>query len=331
MHLKKSQVYTTLKELRLSLEKRLALIFHRFLSGIGNIRFHIFINELDIKPLDPFLEQHPKTTTKKEIVLDIKDSDGIERLIRIRPFILPYATELKEKDKQLIGGIENLRSKQGFYVYRNKRLIIWGTWFGMKQSAELTKNARIRVDIPNSLDDMWSIDIKKQQACIPKQILSRLKKTVEDALDFSVRQQTHRGRIKNTDDNIEYIWNRKEGRNNTFFYEINRESKLFQFVRNKMSEEDYVYLDMLLAEIEKNIPIQDLYIDKSKDAIVLPENSDERMDDVFQKAITLAAELLKIRSDGWDSIIEDLMKSEPFCKYPTIKDKLLKYNTQQND
>ena len=54
-----------------------------------------------------------------------------------------------------VGGIEDLRSKQGFYIYRNKRLIIWGTWFGMKQRAELTKNARIRVDIPNSLDDIW--------------------------------------------------------------------------------------------------------------------------------------------------------------------------------
>ena len=70
---------------------------------------------------------------------------------------------LKDKDKKLIGGIDNLRSKQGFYIYRNKRLIIWGTWFGMNKRAELTKNARIRVDIPNTLDDIWSIDIMKQK------------------------------------------------------------------------------------------------------------------------------------------------------------------------
>jgi hypothetical protein len=31
-------------------------------------------------------------------------------MIKIRPFILPFATELKEKDKQLIGGVENLRA-----------------------------------------------------------------------------------------------------------------------------------------------------------------------------------------------------------------------------
>ena len=325
------QVYSTLIDLRSSLEKTLALIFHRYLSGTGSSRFHIFINELDVKPLDPFLEHHPKTTRKKEIELDINDSSGDERLIRIRPFILPFATELKEKDKQLIGGIENLRSKQGFYIYRNRRLIIWGTWFGMKQRAELTKNARIRVDIPNSLDDIWSIDIKKQQATIPKQILHRLKKAVEDALEFSVRQQNYRGRTKKVVDNIDYIWDRKEGRNNTFFYLINRESKLFQFVRTKMSDEDYVYLEMLLSEIENNLPIQQLYIDKTKEALMVPEETNERIDEVYETAVTVASSLMKIRSDGWCAIIDDLMNSEPFCNYPMIKEKLIQEKSQDNE
>ena len=320
------QVYSTLVELRSTLENTLALIYHRYLTGSGMQHLHIYINELGIKPQDPFLEQHPKTTVKKEIELDIKDSNGIERIIKIRPFILPFATELKEKDKQLIGGIENLRAKQGFYVYRNKRLIIWGTWFGMKQRSELTKNTRIRVDIPNTLDDIWSIDIKKQQASIPKQILQRLKKAVDEALDFSVRQQTYRGRTEKVNDKIDYIWDRKRGRNNTFFYLINRESNLFKFIREKMTEEDYNYLEILLTEIEKNLPIQQLYIDKSNESIATPEETEERLDDLYQMAITLASTMMNIRSDGWEAIINDLMNSEPWCKYPSIKDKLLEYN-----
>ena len=322
------QVYSTLVDLRSSLENTLALIYHRFLSITGVQRLHMYINELDIKPLDPFLEQHPKTTIKKEIELDIKDSNAIERIIKIRPFILPYATELREKDKQLIGGIENLRAKQGFYIYRNKRLIIWGTWFGMKQRAELTKNRRIRVDIQNTLDDIWSIDIKKQQASIPKQILQRLKKAVDEALEFSIRQQTYRGRTEKVDERIDYIWDRKRGRNNTFFYQINRESKLFQFVRDKMSDEDYGYLEMLLTEIENNLPIQQLYIDKSNESISAPEETNGRLDDVYQMAVTLATTMMTIRSDGWEAIINDLMNSEPWCKYPAIKEKLLKEKIQ---
>ena len=182
------------------------------------------------------------------------------------------------------------------------------------------------MDIPNSLDDIWSIDIKKQQASIPKQILHRLKKAVEEALDFSVRQQTYRGRTEKVNDNIDYIWDRKRGRNNTFYYQINRDSKLFKFVREKMIEEDYSYLEMLITEIENNLPIQQLYIDKSNESIVEPEETDGRLDDVYQMAVTLATTMKNIRTDGWEAIVDDLMNSEPWCKYPSIKNKLLKYD-----
>lgn len=317
------QVYDTLTELRNTVEQSLALIFHRYLSATDDTKLDIQINNLSVSPLDPFLERHPKTTSKKERTIAIPDSDGIERLIRIKPYVLPYATDLKEKDKRLIGGIENLRAKQGFYVYRNKRLIIWGTWFGMNKRAELTKNARIRVDIPNSLDDIWAIDIKKQNASIPKKILNQMKKTVMDALEISVNQQTYRGRTRNVNDQIDYIWERKEGRNDTFFYQINRESKLYQYIREKMSDEDITYLDMLITEIEKNIPIQQMYIDKSNEAITV-EETDSRLDDVFQMAVAMANTLRSLREDSIESIIEDLMKSEPFCHYPKLKDLLTK-------
>ncbi len=316
-------VYQTLMDLRVPLESYVALIFHRFLKGVGNSRLRMFLNEAEIQPLDPFLEQHPKTTTKKEITLEIKDSEGIERHIHIKPFVLPFATALKEEDKRLVGGIENLRSKQGFYVYRNKRLIIWGTWFGMKQRAELTKNARVRVDIPNTLDDVWSIDIKKQHAAIPKQILRRLRTAVEDALDFSVRQQTYRGRTKKVNENFDYIWDRKEGRDGTFFYQINRDSQFFKFIREKLSDEDYNYVDLLLTEIEKNLPIQQMYIDKSNEAIAPLDKTENRFNEVFQTAITMISAARKIRNDSLKEIITDLMCWEPFCHYPSLKDKLI--------
>lgn len=315
------QVYETLVSLKSSLEKALGLIFHRFLSASGDTKLKIQINNQNIKPLDPFLERHPKTSSKKERIIAINDSEGIERLIKVKPFVLPFATDLSENDKRLIGGIDNLRAKQGFYVYRNHRLIIWGTWFNMKQRSELTKNARIRVDIPNTLDDIWCIDIKKQSASIPKRILNQLRRTVFEALEASISQQTYRGRTVRNDDDTDYIWDRKEGRNQMYYYQINRESKLFQFVKEKMSEEDYNYLEMLVTEIENNIPTQQMYIDKSNEAITV-EETDSRFDDVFQIAVTMVTALISATNGTYESIINDLMKSEPFCKYPSLKNKL---------
>lgn len=324
------QVYETLVDLKKSLEKTLALIFHRFLSANGNAKLRIQINNQIVKPLDPFLEHHPKTSSKKERTIAINDSNGIERLIRVKPFVLPFATDLSDNDKKLIGGVENLRAKQGFYVYRNNRLIIWGTWFGMKQRAELTKNARIRVDIPNTLDDIWGIDIKKQNASIPKRIMNQLRKTVLDALEASVNQQTYRGRTAKVDDDTDYIWDRKEGRNQMFYYQINRESKLFQFVKEKMTDEDFNYLEMLITEIEKNIPTQQMYIDKSNEAI-MTDDTDSRFDDVFQIAVTMVSTIINTTNGVANNIIKELMKSEPFCKYPKLLDKLTDNFKESND
>jgi hypothetical protein len=283
-----------------------------------------------VRPQDPFLESHPKTTTKKERSIAIQDTTGIERHIVIKPFVLPYATDLTDKDRKLIGGIENLRLRQGFYIYRNNRLIIWGTWFGMKPRAELTKNARIRVDIPNSLDDIWSIDVKKQSASIPKRIQQQLKNTVMQALEISTAKQTHRGRKEKIDDELDYIWERYQDRNNAFYYQINRDSKLFQFVREQMTEGDFYLLQMLLNEVEKNLPIQQMYIDKSNEKITIQE-SDQRLEEVLEIGTSMAKSIKTFTNRSYQDIVDDLMKSEPLCNFSQVREILLnRLNNEAN-
>ena len=68
----------------------LSLIFHRYLSKEKKERLLIRINNFQLEPLDPFLENHPKTSVKKSISIPVKDSSGIERKISIQPYILPF-------------------------------------------------------------------------------------------------------------------------------------------------------------------------------------------------------------------------------------------------
>lgn len=314
-------VFDALNDMKMRLDDALTLIFHRFLSANKN-KLSIYINNHKVRPQDPFLESHPKTTTKKERSIAIQDTTGIERHIRIKPFVLPYITDLSDKDRKLIGGIENLRLRQGFYIYRNNRLIIWGTWFGMKPRAELTKNARIRVDIPNSLDDIWSIDVKKQSASIPKRIQQQLKNTVIQALDISTTKLTHRGRKEKIDDDRDYIWERFQDRNKSFYYQINRDSKLFQFIRDKMTDDDFYLLQMLLNEVEKNLPIQQMYIDKSNEKITIQE-SDQRLDEVLEIGTSMAKSIMSFTNRPYSDIVDDLMKSEPLCNFPQVRETLL--------
>ena len=271
--------------------------------------------------MDPFLENHKKTNVRRRIEIPILDSKGVERYVSVQPYVLPFQKDLTPEDKKLSGGIENYRSKQGFYIYRNERLIIWGTWFGRHRD-ELTKYARVKVDIPNTLDDIWNIDIKKQNATIPAIIKSRLTRAVDEAMDLAVKAQTYRGRIDKVDEKIDYIWLPIKTREDQHMFCINRESRIFDLIREKVDDETWSRIDMVLEEIENSLPYQQIYIDKSQNKID-DEISPERLAEIEAKAQMLVTIALSLGNESRDQIIERLFCSEPFSKYPQLKQKLM--------
>lgn len=313
-------VYSVLVKKQNTVSEHLSLIFHRFLNGSGIKKIEISINNYNLIGLDPFLENHNKTNIRKRIEIPIEDSTGIERIVVIQPYVLPYQKYLSAEDKWLSGGIENYRSRQGFYIYRNQRLIVWGKWFGRHRD-ELTKHARIKVDIPNTLDDIWGIDIKKQSAEIPAAIKNRLTRAVDDAMDVAIKAQTYRGRIDKADEKIDFIWDRISVRDEQFTYRINRRSKIFELLRSEISDEVWTRIDMVLEEIENSVPYQRIYIDISQNRI--NETLDlNRMSEIEEKARLLISLAESMGDRNRMMIIEELFKSEPFSRCPELKDKL---------
>lgn len=314
-------VYSTLTRYQESLDQYLSLIFHRYLNRPKSTCVEISINNHKLSGLDPFLENHNKTNVRKRVQIPIMDSTGVERMVIVQPFVLPFQKDLTAEDKRISGGIENYRAKQGFYIYRNERLIVWGKWFGRHRD-ELTKYARIRVDIPNTLDDIWGIDIKKQSAEIPASIRQRLNRAVDDAMDTAIRAQTYRGRIEKIDEEVDYIWDRIMERGDQFTYRINRNSRIFDLIRQHVDDETWSRIDMVLEEIEDSVPYQQIYIDKSQNRID-DYIDDERMAEVEAKAKVLIKMAMEMGGNDRAQVIENLFQSEPFNKYPALKDKLL--------
>jgi len=310
-------VFSSLNEFKTKIANYLSLIFHRYLNNENEKKLNISINKLKLKGLDPFLEKHKKTNIRQEFKLAIKDSQNIERFVTVLPFVLPYHKDISKEDLALLGGVANLRTKQGFYIYRNQRLIIWGTWFGLPRN-ELTKNARIRVDIPNTLDDIWNIDIKKQNASIPKSIKNSLTSAVRETMEFSVKIQNHRGRISKINDGMDYIWNRVEGRDKNFRYSINRESLIFGLLKDYVDDEAMNRFEMILEEIERSIPYQQIYIDISQDIIDEPVDP-ERLKDIENKGLMWVNHVIEYGELSRKQAIDQLFVSEPFCKHPELK------------
>ena len=115
-------------------------------------------------------------------------------------------------------------------VGRNDRLIIYGTWFRLSSrnvNAELYKYGRIKVDIPNKLDSLWDIDIKKQNAVIPKQIVNLLRKSVMKVCSTS-KERTGRRVKLNDGENEEQIWIKTPSRNGKDTFSINHNSPFVQ-------------------------------------------------------------------------------------------------------
>lgn len=300
-------VMETLSEEVDEMEKHLSLVFHRFLNRSFN-QIKIYINDDRIKGYDPFLEDHPKTDSQKPSIIKCENED-----IRIQQFILPHQNDLSNEDVEKLGGIERLRSGQGFYIYRNDRLIIYGTWFRLASSnlnSELYKYGRIKVDIPNTLDDMWDIDIKKQNASIPRQILASLKKAVSNVRVKSKDKSAKRTRLKLEKDDSK-IWNKNLNREEKEVFFINNES---QFVRNFIDgfdDSDKTKILRFLDVISASIPYDDIYNSMCNKALE-QKISQDGIDSIIIEGVNQFNRLKKLLRLSDEKIFEKLKTYEPF-------------------
>lgn len=243
----------------------LSLVYHRYLMGESGIRkLKLFINGEKVKAIDPFL------TNKSVQAMDDETLIIQGHKILVRPYILPHISKLTSDEIKMLGGKDGLRKQQGFYVYRNKRLLVWGTWFRMMRQGDLSKLARIRVDIPNTLDDLWTLDIKKSSALPPAEVRKNLEIIINQIAERSKRTWTFRGK-KEVSDTETHIWNRMKNKQGGYYYEINREHPFVQqLVKVDPSLKMSIY--SLLQQIELGLPLNQLYVDLNNDEQITNDN-----------------------------------------------------------
>jgi len=283
----------------------LSLVFHRFLDEPKrDTQVSLSINEDEVRPLDPFLRWHRATHPLPEDRIRV---DG--QTVVVRPYILPHYSKLKPADLDLAGGEEGLRRQQGFYVYRGKRLIIWGTWFRLARQEELTKLARVQVDIPNSLDHLWTLDIKKSIAHPPVEVRTNLRRILDRISESSRRVYVFRGRRRNADQSI-HVWDRIEGRDGTVTYKVNRDHPLVQALLQKMDEGDETLAQLMLSSLEKTFPVDALYADMASErrALRRDEAEEEDLADLAARLIDACGPDKQKR----DLLLGNLHNLEPF-------------------
>lgn len=291
-----------------------SLVFHRFMDSenIGT-RVKIYFNHAPVEPIDPFLITNPATQPLTEQTLRIDGS-----VIKVKPYILPYASKVSAKDKKKLGELCDLRSSQGFYIYRNRRLIIWGTWFRLIKAQELNKLARIRVDIPNTLDSIWEIDIKKSTASLPDVIKRNLIAVVENSIGRSEKVYKYRGR-STSKDNLQHVWETVDNRGK-FQYQINRELPIYKMLEDSLDERALGYLDSFIKTLEDAFPYGDVYYRLAKDENAVDQTG-MKFEEVYKVAENMIAAYQEIGGDI-ATFLGTMDKIDYFVKYPDVVKKI---------
>lgn len=289
-------------------KKHVEFVFHRFYNQIA-----IFYNEKRIERRDPFLiDSVGRQQTGRTTNITIDDS-----IITVIPYTLPFANTLTSEEKALLGNPKSIYDDQGFYLYRNKRLISWGGWMRMGIRSELNKLARIQIDIPSSLDAVWTLDVKKSSAKIPDKIKERIKMAIEDSISRSKRTTRFPG-VK--EQSVECkVWDRINEHEGRVRYQINRSLPAIVALSEAIGENEKQLLEIVLSQIECYLPKYSISNDNMDALTITNSGEDAEEERLIEEIIQILA---MFDEDARAKVFDDMFLTESYQKLYKRKEEI---------
>lgn len=299
-------------------EQHLSMVFHRYLATPRK-RLTLRINGKAIAPWDPFLSAHASTWSSP-VATFLADGGPVN----VQCHVLPHKDRLTAKDHDSAAGPDGWTSQQGFYVYRNERLLVAGSWLGLGRGRSWAKEeahrlARIRLDIENTADADWKIDIRKSIARPPVATRERLTRLAEDTRERARRVFAHRGQATRAigGGQVAQAW-RAEHFNGGMRYRIDADHPSVSSVLEDAGPLE-VRIRAMLRVIEETIPVQRIWLDTTE-ARETPRTgfAGEQTDEVTSILTTVYRNLVRRKGLSPDLARQQLLRTEPFNNYPGL-------------
>lgn len=238
-----------------AVRSHIGLVFHRFIEKQhGGASLDIRINRRPVSALDPYFRDYTATQKLETEFITIRGC-----LVEVRAFIIPHSSKLRAADRVSLQTQGGAAGTQGFYVYRNRRLLAWGDWFRLRRAkTEASGLARVMIDIPNALDDLWGLDIKKSSVSPPETVRHELRRIIERITDCSTRTYTSRG--QRLAERRYALWQRINN-NEGISYVLDRNHPLLTSFTQTLTEESCCQFNSILMLIEKTIPVEAIHND----------------------------------------------------------------------
>jgi hypothetical protein len=306
-----------------NVETHLAMVFHRLLHG-PRARLKLVLNGRSVIPWDPFMTGHPAKPWTSPVTNHLTDYG----IVTVQAHVLPHRDKLSDADFNANAGPSGWTAQQGFYVYRNERLLLAGGWLGLGNSRawnreEAHRLARIRLDIPNTADDDWKIDVRKSTARPPVTLRPWLTALAENTREKAQRVFAYRGTPSPAKGNIpiEQAW-RVDRLKGGVRYRIEDSHPSVAAVLESAGALAPLIKSMLRV-IEETVPVQKIWLDTSAHKETpLTAFDGEPNDAVIEVATVLFDDLVGRKGLSVDEARKSMLRTEPFQKYPELVAKL---------
>lgn len=295
--------------------KYLEMVFHRYLEKAID-KIEITVGRHVCEPWDPYL----RSNTLTQILSSEKYEDD---RVSVIPFVLPHISNRTERESRSGSGIYGWNAHQGFYIYRNKRLIVPGGYLDFDyKPEEHYKLARIMVDITNDMDHEWNIDVRKAVAIPPDRLrndFARIARATRQEAMKIYRARTGRARRRQLKRNDTDIW-LKSRLGEKIIYKLNRDNPV---LKNILEEKNLnkSWVNKLFHVIESTVPhrliimdsaeTEDCHVDLPLDKTNPPGSMLELCKDLYDNS--------KARGKTHMEAVDLVTSIEPFDGHPAYR------------
>ena len=243
--------------------------------------------------------------------------------VRLKGYVLPHKSKLTENEYKNAEGVRGWNEQQGFYIYRNERMLVAGDWLGLFKKEEHYKLARIIVDIPNTMDSEWNIDIKKSTAIPPYGLKTYFRYYASKVRSHAVEVYRHKGKViqrKYATEEFHVLWTEKI-RHGKRHYEINKNHPLIKsfFNENPSSKSSITHI---LKFIEETLPIPLITLRESEEPELHTQPFESTDHNPIRVAIQKIYDNLRLEGKSKEHAKGIILNIEPFNLYPQYIEQL---------
>ena len=296
--------------------EHLSLVFHRYLDGTPNDRLSITVNGLRLAAIDPFFTRNLGTQQKPATNIVIDNSP-----VTVTPYILPHLSQLSREERKESEFLKSrFRDTQGFYIYREKRLISYGSWFRIVGKTELAKLARVRVDTTNELDHAWKLGVTKSKLEPPIELRRALEHLVPNIIGDSRRVVQREGFLSPSNEAMP-VWRFRDLGKHEFKLEISTEHPLLIALDSGLNEVQRNLLTSFLDQLQLALPVNELALRLLGDKTSPPTSSSNEELIAYANALY---EAILGQFENEELAFLAVSRMEPFASQPLARENLFR-------